>query len=90
MVGKKILSVGHVEFPDLGQAQVQRQLLMARAIILEGFDITVLCRYGIHSESDGIMIKKAILKEFIMFIAQAHQSDMKGYQKNLFETPRFV
>jgi len=42
-----------MQFP-LGQAQVQRQLLMAKAIILEGFDVTVLCRYGIHSESDGI------------------------------------
>ncbi len=42
-----------MQFP-LGQAQVQRQLLIAKAIILEGFDVTVLCRYGIHSESDGI------------------------------------
>jgi glycosyltransferase involved in cell wall biosynthesis len=42
-----------MQFP-LGQAQVQRQLLMAKAIILEGFDVTVLCRYGIHKESDGI------------------------------------
>ena len=53
MAAKKILSVGHMQFP-LGQAQVQRQLLMAKAIILEGFDVTVLCRYGIHRESDGI------------------------------------
>lgn len=53
VAAKKILSVGHMQFP-LGQAQVQRQLLMAKAIILEGFDVTVLCRYGIHSESDGI------------------------------------
>jgi len=53
-MGGKILSIGHVEFPDLGQAQVQRQLLMARAITLEGFDVTVLCRYGIRSESDKI------------------------------------
>ena len=57
IVRKKILSVGHVEFPDIGQAQVQRQLLMAKAIILEGFDITILCRYGIHSESDEINIE---------------------------------
>jgi glycosyltransferase involved in cell wall biosynthesis len=42
-----------MQFP-LGQAQVQRQLLMAKAIILEGFDVTVLCRYGIHRESNGI------------------------------------
>ena len=53
VAAKKILSVGHMQFP-LGQAQVQRQLLMAKAIILEGFDVTVLCRYGIHRESDGI------------------------------------
>lgn len=50
---KKILSVGHMQFP-LGQAQVQRQLLMAKAINLAGFDVTVLCRYGIHSLTDGI------------------------------------
>lgn len=42
-----------MQFP-LGQAQVQRQLLMAKAIILEGIKVTVLCRYGIHSKSDGI------------------------------------
>jgi glycosyltransferase involved in cell wall biosynthesis len=52
-VEKEILSVGHMQFP-LGQAQVQRQLLMAKAIILEGIKVTVLCRYGIHSKSDGI------------------------------------
>ncbi|MDP4222318.1 MAG: glycosyltransferase [Bacteroidota bacterium] len=50
---KRILSVGHMQFP-LGQAQVQRQLLMAKAIMLEGYAVTVLCRYGIHSESDKI------------------------------------
>jgi glycosyltransferase involved in cell wall biosynthesis len=50
---KKILSVGHMQFP-LGQAQVQRQLLMAKAISFGGFDVTVLCRYGIHSELDGV------------------------------------
>jgi|APHig6443717497_1056834.scaffolds.fasta_scaffold09568_3 glycosyltransferase involved in cell wall biosynthesis len=53
MTAKKILSVGHMQFP-LGQAQVQRQLLMAKAIIHEGFDVTVLCRYGIHREEDSI------------------------------------
>lgn len=52
-MNKRILSVGHMEFP-LGQAQVQRQLLMAKAIILGGFNVTVLCRYGIHNKSDGI------------------------------------
>jgi glycosyltransferase involved in cell wall biosynthesis len=53
MAERKILSVGHMEFP-FGKAQVQRQLLLAKAIILEGFDVTVLCRYGIHNESDRI------------------------------------
>lgn len=42
-MNRKILSVGHMEFP-LGQAQVQRQLLMAKAITLGGRDVTVLCR----------------------------------------------
>jgi len=42
-----------MQFP-LGQAQVQRQLLMAKAIMSEGLDVTVLCRYGIHGASDGI------------------------------------
>ncbi|HBC78660.1 MAG TPA: hypothetical protein DEO60_03135 [Bacteroidales bacterium] len=50
-----------MEFP-LGKAQVQRQLLLARAIIHEGFDVTVLCRYGIHNESDGID-KEGIFEE---------------------------
>ena len=48
-----ILSVGFHMFP-LGLAQVQRQLLMAKALKGEGFDVTVLCRYGIHRESDNI------------------------------------
>ena len=55
-MGKKVLSVGHMQFP-LGQAQVQRQLLLAKAIMIEGFEVSVLCRYGIHSKSDGISIE---------------------------------
>ena len=50
---KTILSVGYSSFPS-GTAQVQRQLLLAKAILLEGFDVTVLCRYGIHNLKDGI------------------------------------
>ena len=50
---KKILSVGHPEFP-LGLAQVQRQMLLAKAIMLEGWEVTVLCRYGIHSHADNL------------------------------------
>ena len=52
-MNRKILSVGHMEFP-LGQAQVQRQLLMAKAITLGGRDVTVLCRYGIYNQSDDL------------------------------------
>lgn len=55
-VQKTILSVGYSSFP-LGTAQVQRQLLLAKAIMLEGFDVTVLCRYGIHNQNDGIPCK---------------------------------
>jgi len=55
-VNKTILSVGYPSFP-VGFAQVQRQLLLAKAIFLEGFDVTVLCRYGIHSQSDAIASK---------------------------------
>lgn len=50
---KKILSLGHPAFP-LGKAQVQRQLLIAKAIMLSGFEVTILCRYGIHQSSDQI------------------------------------
>ena len=50
---KKVLSVGHPEFP-LGFAQVQRQMLLAKAIMLEGWEVTVLCRYGIHSREDRL------------------------------------
>jgi len=50
---RRILSVGHMQFP-LGFAQVQRQLLIAKAIELGGLKVTVLCRYGIHNKSDGI------------------------------------
>ncbi len=50
---RKVLSVGHPEFPT-GFAQVQRQMLLARAILLEGWEVTVLCRYGIHPRKDGL------------------------------------
>lgn len=53
---KTILSVGYASFPS-GTAQVQRQLLMTKAILLEGFDVTVLCRYGVHNQNDGILAK---------------------------------
>ena len=53
---KTILSVGYPSFPA-GAAQFQRQLLLAKAILLEGFNVTVLCRYGIHSQHDGIPTK---------------------------------
>jgi len=52
-VKKKVLSVGHPEFP-LGLAQVQRQMLLAKAIMLEGWEVAVLCRYGIHSQADKL------------------------------------
>lgn len=42
-----------MEFP-LGLAQVQRQLLLAKAVELGGFEVIVLCRYGIHNIEDGI------------------------------------
>lgn len=50
---KKILSVGFPGFPK-GFAQVQRQTLLAKCLILEGFEVIVLCRYGIHDEVDNI------------------------------------
>lgn len=53
IVKRTILSVGYPSFP-LGFAQVQRQLLLAKAILVGGYDVTVLCRYGIHKESDAI------------------------------------
>lgn len=53
---KTILSVGYPSFPS-GTAQVQRQLLLAKAILHEGFDVTVLCRYGIYNYADGIPSK---------------------------------
>lgn len=53
---KTILSVGYPSFPS-GTAQVQRQLLLAKAILLQGFDVTVLCRYGVHNQNDGIPAK---------------------------------
>jgi glycosyltransferase involved in cell wall biosynthesis len=55
-VQKTILSVGYPSFPS-GTAQVQRQLLLAKAILREGFDVTVLCRYGVHNQNDGIPCK---------------------------------
>jgi glycosyltransferase involved in cell wall biosynthesis len=42
-----------MEFP-LGLAQVQRQLLLAKSLQLEGYEVTVLCRYGIHDQAAGI------------------------------------
>lgn len=53
---KTILSVGYPSFP-LGLAQVQRQKLLAKAILLGGYEVTVLCRYGIHKQSDAIASK---------------------------------
>lgn len=53
MLKKNILSVGYIEFP-VGFAQVQRQILLAKALLIEGFEVTVLCRYGIYSEKEGI------------------------------------
>jgi glycosyltransferase involved in cell wall biosynthesis len=55
-VKKTILSVGYPSFP-LGLAQVQRQKLLAKAILLGGYEVTVLCRYGIHKQSDAIASK---------------------------------
>lgn len=56
MKKKNILSVGYIEFP-VGFAQVQRQILLAKALLLEGLEVTVLCRYGIYSEKEGIAWK---------------------------------
>jgi glycosyltransferase involved in cell wall biosynthesis len=56
MKNKTILSVGYLEFP-IGFAQVQRQALLAKAVLLEGFEVTVLCRYGIYSEKEGVAWK---------------------------------
>ena len=53
---KTILSVGYPSFP-LGLAQVQRQKLLAKAILLGGYEVTVLCRFGIHKQSDAIASK---------------------------------
>lgn len=44
----KILYVGYIEFP-FGMAQVQRQLVMSKILVNAGYDVTVLCRYGIYS-----------------------------------------
>jgi glycosyltransferase involved in cell wall biosynthesis len=46
----KILYVGYIEFP-FGLAQVQRQLVMSKMLIHAGYDIKVLCRYGIYSDA---------------------------------------
>lgn len=53
---RKILSVGYIEFP-LGFAQVQRQILLAKALMLEGSEVTVLCRYGIYSQAERVASK---------------------------------
>jgi len=42
-----------MEFP-LGLAQVQRQLLLAKSIQIEGYEVSVLCRYGIHDKAAAI------------------------------------
>jgi glycosyltransferase involved in cell wall biosynthesis len=55
-VQKTILSVGYPSFPS-GTAQVQRQLLLAKAILLEGYDVTVLCRYGVHNQNESVPAK---------------------------------
>ena len=46
----KILYVGGLEFP-FGLAQVQRQLVMSKMLIHAGYDIKVLCRYGIYTNA---------------------------------------
>ncbi len=51
-----ILSVGYIEFP-YGLAQVQRQMLLAKAILHEGFEVTVLCRYGNYNKTDAVESK---------------------------------
>lgn len=53
---KYILSVGHPSFP-IGLAQVQRQLLIAKALKSAGFKITVLCRYGLHGPDNNLPAK---------------------------------
>jgi len=55
-VKNKILSVGYASFP-IGLAQVQRQLLLAKALLTEGFEVIVLNRYGIHNTHDGLSAK---------------------------------
>lgn len=68
-----------MQFP-LGQAQVQRQLLMAKAIIHEGFDVTVLCRYGIHSKEDGIE-KEGVFEGVHYIYCSGTSVRPKGYLK---------
>ena len=48
--------MGYPSFP-VGFAQVQRQLLLAKAVAMAGFGVTVLCRYGIHKQGDGVSPK---------------------------------
>tara|TARA_B100000963_G_C22572000_1_gene646565 strand:+ start:70 stop:1248 length:1179 start_codon:yes stop_codon:yes gene_type:complete len=47
----KILYVGYIQFP-FGLAQVQRQLTMSKILSGAGYDVTVLCRYGIYSQNE--------------------------------------
>lgn len=48
----KILFIGYIEFP-YGMAQVQRQLTMSKILLNAGYDVTVLCRYGIYTSKNS-------------------------------------
>lgn len=53
LASNKILCVGFSGFPK-GFAQVQRQMLLAKCLTVEGFEVTVLCRYGVHEKTNSI------------------------------------
>ena len=59
----KIVYVGYNGFP-IGFAQVERQRLIAKGLVLKGYEVCVINRYGVHSQdlkippsgnSDGIL-----------------------------------
>ena len=78
-MNSSVISAGFSTF-SIGLAQLRRQLLLAKAILSEGTEVTVLCPYGIHSETD--MIPAEGIFEGINFI---HSSGTSICQNNHFK-----
>lgn len=83
-MNKKVLYVGFNGFPK-GFAQVERQRLISKGLLLCGHEVTVLNRYGVHKPESNIP-KDGISEGIIYSYASGSSTRESSYvQRNLYK-----